>query len=426
MLSRRPELCVYVRTLIVRPNYTIVCWPRAEGPVVESKIASMVEALADGLKNLEKFVWGGVELPPDKLWITLRRTCPQLKRVSSSAGSIIHPECELFQFENLTTFSLCVPPNPKSLLQLPLPYKLLDILLNHCPNLEELTLYLFYSAHSLLEMDQLTKASFPRLRSLHLEICSTNRSPTASSPSPVPLALGPFLTAHPHLSALSIHPSPDALPLGLPSTALRRLSTFVGVYAHLVELPHPEVLETLDLTGPPPRLRKLVNLRNLDVRVASPELMGDIVEACGGLVTLRVMVPMDFGMKPLLALSLTLQHLSSLRFFTLYKSHSGRLTSAPMLPCALAILRDNPGLKRCTSRGMEELKTRTADGLGTRTAMATEGQVKYLDVSERGVRSVNLGGPFGVFERRFRYVLEEKGKGDLRGSVARGLARIRR
>jgi hypothetical protein len=58
--------------------------------------------------------------------------------------------------------------------------------------------------------------------------------------------------------------------------------------------------------------------------------------------------------------------------------------------------------------------------------MATEGQVKYLDVSERGVRSVNLGGPFGVFERRFRYVLEEKGKGDLRGSVARGLARIRR
>lgn len=352
------------------------------------------------------------------------------------------------------------------------------MLLTHCPNLEELTLYLFYSAHSLLEMDQLTKASFPRLRSLHLEICSTNRTPTpTASASPAPLALGPFLAAHPHLSALSIHPSPDALPLSLPSTALPRLSTFVGVYAHLVELPHPEVLETLDLTGPPvaaaeiasvaAALRKLVNLRDLDVRLASPELMGDIVEACGGLVTLRVMVPMDFGMvrapclyftsfkpiltnctqKPLLVLSLTLQHLSSLRFFTLYKSHSGRLTSAPMLPCALAILRDNPGLKEVylawftlgrvytrrqngaylvRTTGMEELKTRTADGLGTRTAMATEGQVKYLDVSERGVRSVNLGGPFGVFERRFRYVLEEKGKGDLRGSVARGLARIRR
>lgn len=94
MLSRRPELCVYVRTLIVRPNYTIVCWPRAEGPVVESKIASMVEALADGLKNLEKFVWGGVELPPDKLWLTLRRTyvnnlhiqtVPQRNRLQVSA-----------------------------------------------------------------------------------------------------------------------------------------------------------------------------------------------------------------------------------------------------------------------------------------------------------------------------------------------------
>jgi hypothetical protein len=33
----------------------------------------MIEELADGLKNLEKFVWGGVELPPDTLWITLRR-----------------------------------------------------------------------------------------------------------------------------------------------------------------------------------------------------------------------------------------------------------------------------------------------------------------------------------------------------------------
>jgi hypothetical protein len=44
-----------------------------DGPINEGEVAAMIEGLADELGNLEKFVWGGSELPPDALWVTLRR-----------------------------------------------------------------------------------------------------------------------------------------------------------------------------------------------------------------------------------------------------------------------------------------------------------------------------------------------------------------
>lgn len=73
MLHKRPELCVYIHSLTVRPNCGIICWPRMDGPINEGEVAAMIEGLADELGNLEKFVWGGSELPPDALWVTLRR-----------------------------------------------------------------------------------------------------------------------------------------------------------------------------------------------------------------------------------------------------------------------------------------------------------------------------------------------------------------
>jgi hypothetical protein len=118
--------------------------------------------------------------------------------------------------------------------------------------------------------------------------------------------LGPFLAAHPRLTDLSIHPFPDTLPLRLPATALPVLTTFVGVYHHVAELPRPEVLQTLDLTGAPVgaaelpavvrALRRLVALTSLDVRLAAPAILSAIVEACGGLTTLRVVFYVNFGL----------------------------------------------------------------------------------------------------------------------------------
>lgn len=75
MLRKHPELCGYIRTLIVRPNYALACWPRTDGPISEMKVASIIRRLAGRLKNLKKFVWGGNEHPPEELWDTLRRMC---------------------------------------------------------------------------------------------------------------------------------------------------------------------------------------------------------------------------------------------------------------------------------------------------------------------------------------------------------------
>ncbi|KAJ7438282.1 hypothetical protein B0H11DRAFT_1752929 [Mycena galericulata] len=444
MLSKHPELCVYVRTLVVRPNYPIVCWPRTEGPVSETNLALTIEQLAQNLRNLQKFEWGGRQLPPDSLWTTLRSYCPELKKVYSTAGSrYLDPECELFKFNNLTGFSLCVLSCEEGsnlyLAHIGMPLQLWDMLLDRCPNLEELTLRLFYSSHSLREMDRLTSGVFPRLRALHLEIWFYNRDPVFSQPSVE--RLGPFLSAHPSITELSILPYtsdregkyPDALPLFLTRGALPWLASFVGVYQHLAELPDPAWIEVLDLTGDPIErvsievvgrvLKGLVSLRSLDIRLAEAEdglLLRMVISACPGLTTLRVMFPVNFGMKTLREISLELQNLPHLRSFTLYKIH--RLIDDTMLRCALAVLADNPHLREIQlawfacprfERRQNGSYLILSDTLGRR----------YLDVWERGARSNSVGG--GVFDRRFRYALDGK-KIDLRGSVSKGLARIRR
>ncbi|KAF8163906.1 hypothetical protein K438DRAFT_1775809 [Mycena galopus ATCC 62051] len=427
MLRKHPDLCVYIRTLILRPNYAVMCWPRTDGPLCETRFASMIEELADRLENLEKFVWGGTELPPDKLWATLRRACPMLTRIESSAGSgHLSPESELFNFENLTTFSLSVPPGPrKEFLLIDLPPNLWQLLRRCAENLQELTLQLFYSSHHLLDLDRLMTIVFPHLRILHLDILCAKGDSVPSQPF---TSLSAFLSAHPLLAELSIHPSPDALPLGLPPMALPRLISFVGVYPHVAELPHPEVLETLDLTGAPVTemkavvgaLRRLVSLKSLDVRLAAPLMLRSVVAACGTLTTLRVVFLVNFGMKGLHEISTSLQHLPHLRSFTLYKGH--RLTNGSMLQYALALLADNPRLHEIHLAWFTLQQRFARRQNGAYLVYTDVLGMRYVDVCERGMRSPNMGG--GVFERRFRYALQ--GKGDLRGSVGRRLARIRR
>ncbi|KAJ7690197.1 hypothetical protein B0H17DRAFT_593437 [Mycena rosella] len=437
MLAAHPELCAYVRTLTVRPNYAIVCWPRSDRPVNESTIAAMIEGLADKLVNLVKFTWGGVDLPPDSLWRAIRHACPQLRKIYSTAGSRhLDPESELLKFEDLTAFSLCFVARDEDLVRLGLPTQLWTMLMERCPNLEELTLRLFCSSHSLRDMDKLTSHVFPHLRALQLEIWFYNRDPSFSQPS-VEL-LGPFLSAHPNIAELSIfpytsdpeRPIPNTLPLFLAPAALSRLRAFVGVYQHIAELPDSAALETLDLTGDPvsvvsvkavgAALRRLSALRSLDVRLADVQdgLFQSIISACSGLITLRVMFPVNFGMKTLRKLSTALQRLPHLRSFTLYKGH--RFTDGTMLRCALAILSDNPRLHEIQVAWFAWERCERRQN-GSYFVLVDTGGRRYLDVWERGVRSVRVGG--GVFDRRFRYMLEGR---DLRGSVAKGLARIRR
>ncbi|KAJ7731560.1 hypothetical protein DFH07DRAFT_894668 [Mycena maculata] len=436
MLSNHLGLCIYVRSLILRPNYPIACWPRPYGPVSETDLAQAVERLLPHLKNLQKFEWGGAQLPPDSLWVTLRTACPELRKVYSTAGSrLIDPDCELFKFENLTGFALSVLFCEEDLVQTGIPLQLWDMLLNRCPDLEELTLRLFYSSHNLREMDKLTSGIFPNLRSLHIEIWFYNRDPVFSQPS-VEL-LGPFLSAHPSIRELSILPytsnsdgrDPDTLPLFLAPAALPRLTSFVGVYQHLGELPNLEALETLDLTGNPIGgacievvariLNRLVSLRSLDIRLADPLLLRDVTFACSGLRKLRVMFGVKFGLKTLKDISLELNNLPHLRSFTLYKSH--RLVDETMLRCALLILTDNPRLDEVQLAWFVWPQFGRRQN-GSYLVMTDDQNRRYFDVWERGVRSPGMGG--AVFDRRFRYPLETKI--NLRGSVSKALARVRR
>ncbi|KAJ7255013.1 hypothetical protein B0H12DRAFT_1071122 [Mycena haematopus] len=227
--------------------------------------------------------------------------------------------------------------------------------------------------------------------------------------------LSPFLSAHPLLTALSIHPSPNTPRLDLPPTALPRLTAFVGVYQHVAELPNPKLLETLDLTGVPvsaldmkavvTALRALVSLKSLDVRLAAPCLLASIIEVCGGLTTLRIVFAANFGMKDLRSISASLRHLPHLRSFTLYKGHR-RFTDGTMLQCALTILADNPGLQEVYLAWFA-LRERFARRQNGSYVVCRDGTgMRYVDVCERGMRSAKVGG--GVFGRRFRYALEGK------------------
>ncbi|KAJ6461543.1 hypothetical protein DFH09DRAFT_1229022 [Mycena vulgaris] len=441
MLSEHPKLCAYIRTLIARPNHAIVCWPRSDRPVSESEVALMIEGLTGKLKGLHKFTWGGYDLPPDSLWVALRNACPQLKKIHSMAGSKpLEPECELFKLEDLTAFSLSVVSPGQELVQLGLPAELWAMLIERCPNLEELALRLYCSSHSLRELDKLTTNIYPNLRALELDIWFYNRDPTFSQPS-IEL-IGHFLSAHRRITELGIfpyssdpdHQFPDKLPdlLFLTPAALPHLRSFVGVYQHIAELPNAEELETLDLPGDPvdgksikavaAALRRLVSLRSLDVRLADVQdcaLLRQVISACNGLTTLRVMFPVNFGTRTLRRISAALQKLPHLRSFTLYKGH--RITDETMLRCALTILADNPRLDEIQMAWFAWERRKRRQNGSYLILRDTRGR-RYMDVWERGIRSVNMGG--GVFDRRFRYGLE--GKADLRGSVAKGLARIRR
>ena len=73
MLAQHSNLCKYIHTLTVRPNYAIVCWPRKEARMSECLVASRVKTVAHNLCNLKKFEWGGTGSPPDDFWLTLRQ-----------------------------------------------------------------------------------------------------------------------------------------------------------------------------------------------------------------------------------------------------------------------------------------------------------------------------------------------------------------
>lgn len=277
------------------------------------------------------------------------------------------PQTSLFSFSNLTSFSLIVRHGlagsgkspryrPRTLFFLPLftelfpaleeiPPRFWDMLLNHCPDLHELAICSFSSSSRVFNFGRVTQGRWPKLHTLTLgsfgyqsdfslgppgliEDDDANEDDTnnhSDSKNPV-LTLGQFLDLHSELKYIRFlwnfkrWMSPNLIPLSFSSTtstSLPNLDTFIGIYQQLINIPHPEKVETLDLTCEPvyenrltvvvPILKKLTGLTSLDiwmhmVDVTSGRGWGDnqmgffrtVLEACPGLVDFHFMCTTSF------------------------------------------------------------------------------------------------------------------------------------
>ncbi|KAK7042082.1 F-box domain-containing protein [Favolaschia claudopus] len=378
MLVRKPELSQHIQKLAVRPNYYL-SWPNRDVHLPEAWVAQVISRIArkKGLKQLRTFDWDGLEMPEDDLWRTLRNSCPELKEVFSNVGfQPLNPNSELFQFSDLTNFSLSVRhglgesdifPTHE-----PLPPALWTMLLHRCPALTELTLCSFSASHRLFDLAPLASASWPSLSSLTLGAFGYASDFTIAAPPAAPFAA--FLAAHPGLTYLRLAwnfkrwMSPDdPADLGLVFEFPEGLEAFSGVMQQLPSTPPSSLpltptslsltpslplplttptlnininttLTTLDLMCEPlyasradrlcAALRLLPSLTGLELWVHIPEpnaghegFFRELWGAATGLEDLHFMCTTGFGKKPLAELARSLDVLPNLRTFALTKGH---------------------------------------------------------------------------------------------------------
>ena len=163
-----------------------------------------------------------------------------------------------------------------------IPERFWDMLINRCPDLQELAICSFSSSARVFDFERIIEGHWPRLHTLTLGSFGY-QADFSLGPSSLSTdhALGRFLDKHKELKYVRFlwnfkrWMSPDTIPMHLSASALPVLDTFIGVYQQLAELPHPEAIETLDLTCEPvyetrldtvcPILLRLTNLTSLDI-----------------------------------------------------------------------------------------------------------------------------------------------------------------
>ncbi|TFK43737.1 hypothetical protein BDQ12DRAFT_731725 [Crucibulum laeve] len=175
-LLRRPCISRHVRKLILRPSH--LCVASENILHAENEIIRTVELLAPNLTCLNTFIWDGHERPDDSIWTTLRNSCTKLRYVGTGVGARgIETDSQLFNFSNLKGFIFHNKWRERKFLNLseilesePLPSKLWDMLLNRCPDLEELSLGSVGSSMNMkiLDIRPLTQGRWPSLQKLSL------------------------------------------------------------------------------------------------------------------------------------------------------------------------------------------------------------------------------------------------------------------
>ncbi|KAF8188960.1 hypothetical protein BJ912DRAFT_1022422 [Pholiota molesta] len=175
MLSKRKDICGYIRKLAVRPNYYLA-WPKADEHLSEEWVVKMIESIS---------------------------------RLYQRRNARLDPMSSLFDFSDLTSFSLIVRHGLGGSGVL-IPPRFWDMLIDRCPDLQELAICSFSSRF-------LFRPPVP----------STDQS------------LGRFLDKHTELKYVRFlwnfkrWMSPDMIPMHLSRSALPVLDTFIGYINNL-------------------------------------------------------------------------------------------------------------------------------------------------------------------------------------------------
>ncbi|GLB39953.1 hypothetical protein LshimejAT787_0704630 [Lyophyllum shimeji] len=235
--SRQPELTAqHIRSLIVRPNN--VERTAAGDHLNEALVAGLVIKIASRMRLLRSFCWDGQEMPDDRMWLALRQFCPRLKSISTSIGALpLGGSDYLFEFRDLRKFTLAVKSDSLRWLTdgrpsvEKLPRRFWQMLIEHSPNLEELTIGGPAPSPRLLDARHVTAGRWPRLRKLTLGDVRLLQSSGEDEKVPESQPLRNFLLAHPYLQEIAfLHPGVTGFPsdLPLPAFALPRMDSFTS------------------------------------------------------------------------------------------------------------------------------------------------------------------------------------------------------
>jgi len=190
------------------------------------------------------------------------------------------------------------------------------MILNRCPDLEELSLCSFSSCTRIFDFTRVSEGYWPKLHSLTLGAFGYQSDFSLGPANGT--AFGKFLDAHPRLKFMRLQwnfkrwMSPAEIPIHLSPTALPDLDTFIGIYQQLAGLPNPDSIEALDLTCEPLHesrvnevsdvLQTLTSLKTLDLwaHILEPShnhtlLFSRVLSACPKLTDFHFMCTTSFA-----------------------------------------------------------------------------------------------------------------------------------
>ncbi|KAJ6622768.1 hypothetical protein B0H10DRAFT_2012805 [Mycena sp. CBHHK59/15] len=236
VMAKHPGVVQHIKKLAVRPNNTE--WTIPEDPINEVAVSDLLSRISVHLTSLHTFIWDGLEMPEDQLWLKLRKSCPYLVNIGTTVGEepVEHASHVLVRLPaSLEWLAHGWPPVEK------LPRRFWQMIVEHCPNLEELTI-----GGATPVRDSSTSALSLTLGDLLMHTPPQNNG--RKEPS-----FMAFLQSHPGLRCVTLqHVGGDTFPASLnrlPPTSLPCVGRFGGPLAYVRTLPQPWILQHLSLTG---------------------------------------------------------------------------------------------------------------------------------------------------------------------------------